>query len=84
MDVLSKKLTALLGPKGWIGPADCLPEAGSFVQTLEHRQGLKLACLEEIAFNQGWLNINDLNKTGSELIKTSYGQYLLSIVAEHS
>ena len=66
------------------GTHDSLLEAGSFVQTLEHRQGLKLACLEEIAFNQGWLNINDLNKTGSELIKTSYGQYLLSIVAEHS
>ena len=66
------------------GTHDSLLEAGSFVQTLEHRQGLKLACLEEIAFNQGWLNINDLNKTGSELIKTSYVQYLLSIVAEHS
>lgn len=66
------------------GTHDSLLEAGSFVQTLEHRQGLKLACLEEIAFNQGWLNINDLNKTGSELTKTSYGQYLLSIVAEHS
>ena len=66
------------------GTHDSLLEAGSFVQTLEHRQGLKLACLEEIAFNQGWLNINDLSKTGSELIKTSYGQYLLSIVAEHS
>lgn len=66
------------------GTHDSLLEAGSFVQTLEHRQGLKLACLEEIAFNQGWLNITDLNKTGSELIKTSYGQYLLSIVAENS
>ena len=66
------------------GTHDSLLEAGSFVQTLEHRQGLKLACLEEIAFNQGWLNVNDLNKIGSELIKTSYGQYLLSLVAEHS
>ena len=66
------------------GTHDSLLEAGSFVQTLEHRQGLKLACLEEIAFNQGWLNINDLNKTGVELSKTSYGQYLLSIVAEHT
>lgn len=66
------------------GTHDSLLEAGSFVQTLEHRQGLKLACLEEIAFNQGWLNVSDLNKTGSELIKISYGQYLLSIVAEHS
>ena len=66
------------------GNHSSLLEAGSFVQTLEHRQGLKLACLEEIAFNHGWLNINDLNKTGRELINTSYGQYLLSIAAEHS
>jgi len=66
------------------GTHDSLLEAGSFVQTLEHRQGLKLACLEEIAFNQGWLNVDDLNKAGRELIKTSYGRYLLSIVAEHS
>lgn len=66
------------------GNHSSLLEAGSFVQTLEHRQGLKLACLEEIAFNQGWLNINDLNKIGNELINTSYGKYLLSIVADHS
>ena len=66
------------------GTHDSLLEAGSFVQTLEHRQGLKLACLEEIAFNQDWLNVDDLNKAGNELIKTSYGQYLLSLVIEHS
>ena len=66
------------------GNHSSLLEAGSFVQTLEHRQGLKLACLEEIAFNHGWLNINDLNKIGNELINTSYGKYLLSIVADHS
>jgi glucose-1-phosphate thymidylyltransferase len=66
------------------GTHDSLLEAGSFVQTLEHRQGLKLACLEEIAFNQGWLNVDDLNKAGNALIKTSYGQYLLSLVDEHS
>jgi len=66
------------------GTHDSLLEAGSFVQTLEHRQGLKLACLEEIAFNQDWLNVDDLNKAGNELIKTSYGQYLLSLVVEHS
>lgn len=66
------------------GTHDSLLEAGSFVQTLEHRQGLKLACLEEIAFNQGWLNVDDLNKAGNELIKTSYGEYLMSLVVEHS
>lgn len=64
------------------GTHDSLLEAGSFVQTLERRQGLKLACLEEIAFNQGWLNVSDLIKTGNELNKSSYGQYLLSIAAD--
>lgn len=66
------------------GTHNSLLEAGSFVQTLEHRQGLKLACLEEIAFSQGWLNVDDLKKVGNELIKTSYGQYLMSLVVEHS
>jgi glucose-1-phosphate thymidylyltransferase len=66
------------------GTHDSLLEASSFVQTLEHRQGLKLACLEEIAFNHGWLNANDLNRIGNKLSKTSYGQYLLSIKAELS
>ena len=64
------------------GTHDSLLEAGSFVQTLEHRQGLKVACLEEIAFNNGWLDVASLKKAGTELAKTSYGEYLLSLVAE--
>ena len=65
------------------GTHDSLLEAGSFVQTIEHRQGLKVACLEEIAFNQGWINVDKLQKKGSELAKTAYGQYLLSLVVEN-
>ena len=64
------------------GTHDSLLEAGSFVQTLEHRQGLKVACLEEIAFNNGWLDVDSLKNAGAELVKTSYGEYLLSLVAE--
>lgn len=64
------------------GTHDSLLEAGSFVQTLENRQGLKVACLEEIAFNNGWLDVASLKKTGTELAHTSYGEYLLSLVAE--
>mgnify|MGYP001319277896 FL=1 len=66
------------------GTHESLLEAGSFVQTLEHRQGLKIACLEEIAFNQHWVSVDDLKRAGKELSKTSYGQYLLSLVVEKS
>ncbi len=64
------------------GTHESLLEAGSFIQTLEHRQGLKIACLEEIAFNQSWLSVDDLERAGRDLSKTSYGQYLLSLVVE--
>jgi glucose-1-phosphate thymidylyltransferase len=53
-----------------------------FVQTIEHRQGYKIACLEEIAFNNKWLAAEDLKNTGKQLSKNSYGQYLLSLVKE--
>lgn len=61
------------------GTHDSLLDAGQFVQTIEHRQGLKIACLEEIAFNHGWLSKTDLQKRGTELSKTSYGEYLLEL-----
>lgn len=62
------------------GTHDSLLEAGQFVQTIEHRQGLKVACLEEIAFNQGWLAKEQLLEQAKSLSKTSYGAYLKSIV----
>jgi glucose-1-phosphate thymidylyltransferase len=64
------------------GTHDSLLEAGTFVQTIERRQGLKVACLEEIAFNNGWIDADSLKKAGDELGKTSYGEYLLSLVAD--
>ena len=64
------------------GTHDALLEAGQFIQTLEHRQGMKVACLEEIAFNNSWLTIEDVHKQGIALGKTSYGQYLLRLVQE--
>lgn len=66
------------------GTHESLLEAGSFVQTLEKRQGLKVACLEEIAFKQGWMDGDSLKSAGTGLSKTSYGQYLLSLVSEYS
>ena len=61
------------------GTHESLLEAGSFVQTLEHRQGIKIACLEEIAHNNKWITDEDLQKKGEEMSNTSYGQYILSL-----
>lgn len=61
------------------GTHDSLLEAGHFVQTIEHRQGLKVACLEEIAFNNKWISKEQLVAEGKALEKTGYGQYLLKI-----
>lgn len=61
------------------GTHESLLEAGSFVQTIEHRQGLKVACLEEIAFYNGWLNKEQLKVQGQALSKNEYGQYLLKL-----
>lgn len=63
------------------GTHDSLIEAGQFVQTVEHRQGFKIACLEEIAFRQGWLNREELIKRAEALAKTSYGEYLFEVAA---
>jgi len=62
------------------GTHDSLMEAGQFVQTVEHRQGLKVACLEEIAFSKGWLSKPDLLRQAEKLKKTSYGEYLFKVV----
>lgn len=64
------------------GTHESLLEAGMFVETIEKRQGYKIACLEEIAFNSGWLSKEQLQQQGQLLSKNSYGQYLLELVAE--
>ncbi|MEO0851931.1 MAG: glucose-1-phosphate thymidylyltransferase RfbA [Cyanobacteria bacterium J06648_11] len=65
------------------GTHDSLMDAGHFVQTIERRQGFKIACLEEIAFRRGWLTTEGLLETASNLGKTDYADYLRSIAAEH-
>ncbi|MDC3192312.1 glucose-1-phosphate thymidylyltransferase RfbA [Pseudoalteromonas elyakovii] len=64
------------------GTHDSLIEAGQFVQTIEHRQGLKVACLEEIALQKGWLSKEQVINAGNNLKKTGYGQYLLNLVKD--
>ena len=64
------------------GTHDSLMEAGHYVQTIETRQGLKVACLEEIAYRNGWLDQQQLRTCGESLGKTGYGQYLLRLAAE--
>ncbi|MHB2249097.1 glucose-1-phosphate thymidylyltransferase RfbA [Pseudomonas fitomaticsae] len=62
------------------GTHDSLLEASHFVHTIEHRQGLKVACLEEIAFNNGWITPEQLSDQAEALKKTGYGQYLKKLL----
>lgn len=64
------------------GTHDSLLDAGQFVQTIEHRQGYKIACLEEIAYNNGWIDKAQVLKIAKPLSKNGYGQYLIDIVKE--
>jgi len=61
------------------GTHDSLSEASTFVEVIEKRQGLKVACLEEIAFSNGWINAEKLVELAAPMIKNQYGQYLLSV-----
>lgn len=64
------------------GTHESLLEASHFVHTIEHRQGLKVACLEEIAFTAGWISAQTLAEQAERLKKTGYGQYLQKLLAE--
>ena len=61
------------------GTHDSLAEASTFIEVIEKRQGLKVACLEEIAFKKGWINSEQLIKLAEPMKKNSYGQYLLQL-----
>ena len=64
------------------GTHESLLEAAQFVETIEKRQGYKVACLEEIAFNNGWLSAEQILEIGQSMSKNEYGQYLMSLVSE--
>ena len=81
-----KKLTVEMLGRGfaWLdtGTHESLLEASHFVHTIEQRQGLKVACLEEIAFNKGWVTPEQLAEQAEKLKKTGYGQYLSKLLSE--
>ena len=62
------------------GTHDSLSEASSYIETIEKRQGLKVACLEEIAYNNGWIDADKVRKLAEPMKKNQYGQYLLKMI----
>ena len=62
------------------GTHESLNEASNFIQTIEHRQGLKVACPEEIAFRKGFINAEQVRQLAAPLAKNAYGQYLLRLI----
>jgi len=64
------------------GTLESLLSASQFVEAIETRQGLKIACPEEIAYNEGWLNKAELKAAGKSLAKSAYGEYLLSLLSD--
>ena len=65
------------------GTHDSLFEAGLFIQTIQRRQGLKIACIEERAFRLGYISPEELERLAQPVLKSGYGQYLLTLVHEH-
>ena len=64
------------------GTHDSLSEASTFIEVLEKRQGLKVACLEGIAYRQGWIDADTLRENAKPMMKNDYGKYLMSILDE--
>lgn len=81
----SLKVQTLQRGFAWLdtGTHDSLSEASTFIEVIEKRQGLKIACLEEIAFNNGWIDAEKLKAVAQPMVKNDYGKYLMSLVSEN-
>jgi len=64
------------------GTHESLMQAGNFIQTIEERQGLKVACVEEIAFRQGWISGRQVAALAAPMVKNEYGRYLLKLLEQ--
>jgi glucose-1-phosphate thymidylyltransferase len=64
------------------GTHDSLSEASTFIEVIEKRQGLKIACLEGIAYRQGWIDEAKMRENAEPMLKNEYGKYLLSVIEE--
>jgi glucose-1-phosphate thymidylyltransferase len=84
VDAGTAKLQRMGRGMAWLdtGTHDSLLDAATFVQVLEHRQGVQIACIEEIAFEQGWIDASQLDVLAEEHGKSTYGQYLRKIAAD--
>lgn len=84
--LLQQKLKVQTLPRGfaWLdtGTHDSLSEASTFIEVIEKRQGLKIACLEEIGFEQGWITREQLIADAQPMLKNDYGKYLLNLAKE--
>lgn len=78
----SLKVQTLQRGFAWLdtGTHDSLSEASTFIEVIEKRQGLKVACLEEIAYRKGWIDKIQLTKLAEPMKKNEYGQYLLNLI----
>jgi len=78
------KVVTLGRGDAWLdtGTHESLLEASHFIETIEKRQGLKIACVEEVAYRNGWIDRNDLIRLAKPLAKSGYGEYLLRIAQE--
>lgn len=65
------------------GTHDSLSEASTFVEVIEKRQGLKVACLEEVAYRNGWIDAERLKQVATPMLKNQYGQYLMNLIKEN-
>ena len=81
LDAGKLKVQVMSRGTAWLdtGTHDSLLDAGQFVQTIERRQGLKIACLEEIAYRLGYITVDQLEELANPVRKSGYGQYLLAL-----